>query len=209
MIPNDRLIERAVLIGERRFSDIGCASCHLPSLPLDQQGWIFSEPNPYNLAGNLRPGDAPPISVDLTSDAMPGPRLKARNGVVAVPAYTDLKLHDITTGPGDPNADPLDLNQPAGSAAFFAGNTKYLTKKLWGCANEPPFFHHGKFATLRQAILAHAGEAAASSQAFRSLPADEQGAVIEFLKTLRVLPAGVSSLTVDEDGRARPWPPGP
>ena len=205
VIPADHRIEAAVSTGEQRFSQIGCATCHLPSLPLTQQGWIYSEPNPYNPVGNLRPGDAPTYSVDLTSSSLPGPRLKVKNGVVNVPAFTDLKLHDITTGLADPNRDPLDQNQPTGSAGFFAGNGKYLTKKLWGCANEAPFFHHGKFPTLRQAILAHAGEAASSTAAFNSLSAADQAAVIEFLKTLRVLSPGASSLTLDDSGLARTW----
>jgi len=57
-----------------------------------------------------------------------------------VPAFTDLKLHDITTGPTDPNAEPLDQNQSAGSVAFFfRGNTKFITRRLWGTANSGPF----------------------------------------------------------------------
>lgn len=208
LIPNDPEIERAVWTGEGLFEQIGCAECHRTSLPLDQRGWIFSEPNPLNPTGNLRPGDAPPVSVDLTSGSLPGPRLAPDDdGVVRVPAFTDLKLHDITSGPGDPNIDPLDMNQPVGSPAFFAGNSKFLTKKLWGLANEPPFFHHGLFATMREAILAHAGEAAESSGAFRDLSEYEQGSVIEFLKTLQVLPQGTSSLVVDENGDAKSWPP--
>ena len=206
VIPNDRAIEHAILTGEDRFEDIGCASCHR-SLPLDNRGWIFSEPNPFNIAGNLRPGEAPPLAVDLTSDALPSPRLKPKDGVVMVPVFTDLKLHDITTGPGDPNTDPLDMNQPVGSPGFFAGNAKFITKKLWGLANEPPFFHHGMFPTIREAILAHAGEAHASAQAFRGLSAYEQGAIIEFLKTLQILPAGARSLVIDENGHSKRWPP--
>jgi hypothetical protein len=206
VIPNDPAIERAVRLGERRFVEIGCASCHRPSLPLDDRGWVFSEPNPFNAPGNLRPGDAPLVQVDLTSSALPGPRLKPKGGVVLVPVFTDLKLHDITSGPSDPNVDPLDMNQPVGSAAFFAGNAKFLTKKLWGLANEPPFFHHGLFPTMREAILAHAGEASTSSAAFRALPAAEQGALIEFLKTLQILPPGTAALVVDENGRPKHWP---
>jgi CxxC motif-containing protein (DUF1111 family) len=111
-----------------------------------------------------------------------------------VPAYTDLKLHDITTGqPGDPNIEPLDMNQPAGSAGFFAGNRRFLTRKLWGAANEPPFFHHGQYTTLREAVLAHAGEALVSRVAFETLSEYEQGSVIEFLKTLQVLQPGTNS----------------
>jgi hypothetical protein len=206
MIPNDREIERAVLRGEERFEELGCATCHRPSLPLDDRGWIFSEPNPFNLPGNLRPGEAAPVAIDLTSNALPGPRLKPKGGVVMVPVFTDFKLHDITRGPGDPNIDPLDMNQPVGSPGFFAGNSKFITKKLWGLSNEPPFFHHAMFATIREAILAHAGEADASASAFRNLPTYDQGAVIEFLKTLQILPAGAESLIVDENGRPKRWP---
>jgi len=207
VIPNDPVIERAVLTGEERFEEIGCSSCHRSSLPLDDRGWVFSEPNPFNPVGNLRPGDAPPVSIDLTSSSLPGPRLRPRRGVVQVPAFTDLKLHDITSGAGDPNIDPLDMNQPVGSPAFFAGNSKFLTKKLWGVANEPPFFHHGLFATMREAILAHAGEAEGSTAAFEALSDYEQGSVIEFLKTLQILPPNAPSLVVHENGEAKRWPP--
>ena len=211
VIPNDPEIEAAVLEGEREFGSIGCASCHIPALPLDRQGWMFSEPNPFNPANppNLLVGQAPTLTVDLSSDEFPSPRLKPRHGVVMVPAFTDLKLHDITTGlPGDPNIEALDMNQPAGSPGFFAGNAKFLTRKLWGTANEPPFFHHGMFTTLRQSVKAHDGEAKASRLAFESLSPYGQDSVIEFLKTLQVLPPGTRSLIVDERGRAKHWPPG-
>jgi di-heme oxidoreductase (putative peroxidase) len=206
VIPNDPEIESAVLSGQNRFETIGCAQCHVQSLPLDQGGWIFTEPNPYNPPGNLRPGEAPPLAVDLTSGELPHPRLKPDdNGVVYVPAYTDLKLHDICEGPGDPSIEPLDMNQPAGSPGFFAGNRKFLTKKLWGSANEPPFFHHGQFTTLRQCVLAHAGEALASRTSFQALSTYEQDSVIEFLKTLQVLPPGTKDLVVDEHGNRKIW----
>ncbi len=208
VIPHNKLIEAAVLTGEQTFTTVGCAHCHMPTLPLTQKGWIFTEPNPFNPPGNLQPGDAPTMSVDLTSNVLPSPRLKPVNGVVYVPAYTDLKRHDITNGPLDPNADPIDFAHPAGSPGFFAGGRHFLTKKLWGAANEPPYFHHGKFTTLRQAILAHAGEAQSSTAAYKALSAYEQDSVIEFLKTLQVLPEGTTSLVVDERGRPRAWPPG-
>ena len=41
----------------------------------------------------------------------------------------------------------------------------------------------------------------------QSLPADDQDCVIEFLKTLQVLPPGTKDLMVDENFCARPWPP--
>ena len=188
VLPADPEIRRAIQDGARLFEAIGCADCHRPSLPLVDGGWVYSEPNPYNPPGNLQPGDAPPISVDLTRGDLPGRRPQPIDGVVQVPAFTDLKLHDITSGPGDPGAEPLDINQPGGSPAFFAGNRRFLTKKLWGAANEPPYFHHGLFTTLREATLAHDGEAHAARRAFEQLTDDERNRVIEFLKSLQVPP---------------------
>lgn len=186
IIPPDVAVRRAIEEGERLFNEIGCAGCHVPALPLDDEGWIYTEPNPYNPPGNLRPGEAPVFAVDLTRGDLPGSRPRVRNGVVRVAAFTDLKLHDITSGPADPNAEPLDINHAGGSPEFFAGNRRFLTKKLWGAANERPYFHHGLFTTLREATLAHAGEALSAREAFESLSVGERDQIIEFLKSLQV-----------------------
>jgi hypothetical protein len=189
VIPFHQHVARAIRNGEAQFMRIGCGNCHVPKLPLSNKGWIFTEPNPYNPSGNLRPGDAPEVSVDLTSDDLPGPRLKPRGGVVWVPAFTDFKLHDITAGVQDPNREPLDMNQPAGSPAFFLGNGKFLTRRLWGIANQHPFGPHGMYTTMREALLAHDGEARDSRAAFQSLPKYDQDSVIEFLKSLQIVPS--------------------
>lgn len=206
VISTDPAVQRAVAAGRALFDRIGCNSCHLDALPLTNRGWIYSEPNPYNPTGNLQPGPAnypvtaPSLSVDLTSDELPGPRLHPVNGVVWVPAYTDLKVHDIsaTSDPKtDPECEPLDQNQPAGSAAFFAGNCKFITRKLWGFYNQGgAFMHHGKFTTAREAVEAHNGEALLQRQAFDRLSPDRRDDIIEFLKSLQVLPQGASSLMV-------------
>jgi len=43
--------------------------------------------------------------------------------------------------------------------------------------------------------------------AFDALPKDRQNAVVEFLKSLQVLPQGAESLVVDERGKPKRWPP--
>jgi cytochrome c peroxidase len=205
VIPRDPEIEQAVWLGERAFEKIGCATCHIPRMPLDKKAWIFSEPNPFNIPGNLRSGEIREFKVDLSSDLLPAPRLRPdASGVVWVEAYTDFKLHDICE-PED--GEPLDMNQSQWSKKFKEGNRRFLTKRLWGAANEPPFFHHGLFTTLRQSVLAHSGEAKQSRLAFQALTKAEQDAVIEFLKTLQVLPPGTRDRIVDENFRARTWPP--
>ncbi len=219
VIPNDPARELAILNGERMFDQIGCNSCHVDALPLDHRGWIYSEPSPYNPAGNLQVGEenypltAPPLTVDLTSMRLPQPRLHPNeHGVVMVAAYTDLKLHDIHSATSDPKTDPecepLDQNQPAGSPGFFAGNCKFITRKLWGFYNQGgAFMHHGKFTTAREAVEAHHGEAEDSRKKFEQLSPEKQDAVIEFLKSLQVLPPGAKSLVVDEHGNPKEWPP--
>src|SRR6266404_6708912 len=91
VMPRDLDVQKAIHMGEDRFAAFGCAGCHLPRLPLDKSGWIYTEPNPYNPAGNLQPGQAPSLSVDLTGAELPQPRLKPdKDGIVWVPAFTDL-----------------------------------------------------------------------------------------------------------------------
>jgi hypothetical protein len=231
VIPNDPAVERANLIGEAVFNKIGCATCHAtlpltsnnnPGLP-GQPGWIYFEPNPYNPATgpnapNLQlgptnyPVSAPALTLDLTSPALPQPRLRPNaRGVLMVPAYTDLKLHDISANSdpaADPECEPLDQNQPAGSPGFFAGNCKFITRKLWGFYNQGgAFMHHGKFTTAREAVEAHNGEALSQRLSFDALPAGLQNDLIEFLKSLQVLPPGSKSLVVDEHGNPKEWPP--
>ena len=229
VIPSDPTIRAAIVNGEAEFAQIGCATCHVPTLPLgvDSQGnrgWVYVEPNPYNPPGNLQSGDpdAPPISVDLTDEStLPTPRLKVAHNAVSVPAYTDLKLHDITSGPDDPNCEPLDMNQPAGSTGFFAGNRKFITRKLWGIANQHSFGHHGQYTTMREAVLAHHGEAQSTTDAFNALSNYDRDSIIEFLKSLQILtPETIGrsravqvlrqprSLCVDEKHRDIACPPG-
>jgi len=59
---------------------------------------------------------------------------------------------------------------------------------------------------MRQAVLGHAGEARESRDAFQKLTKYEQDALIEFLKTLQVLPPGIRDLIVDENFRPKVWP---
>jgi len=207
VIPNDPEIEQAVLVGERAMRDVGCLNCHISQLPLNGEA-DFVEPNPFNPPGNLQTGDAPDFVLDLSDDSLDKPRIpKDGNGVIWVQAFTDFKLHDITDGPNDPNCETLNMHHAGGSPDFLAGNCRFLTKKLWGAANEPPYFHHGKYTTMREAIEAHRGEAMGAFNAWSALSAFEQDSIIEALKTLQVLPRGTEDLVVDENFEPKVWPP--
>jgi hypothetical protein len=200
VIPRDRRLREAIRRGEERFVEIGCGGCHRPSLPLDDTG--YSEPNPHNPPGNLRPEDVDyPLVIDLNDPHLPGARLRAsRDGPTLVPAFTDLKLHRIYE-PGDANCEPL--NQSNGELG--SGNCAFLTRKLWGAYSEPGFGHHGQYTTMREAIDAHAGEALPVRQAWQQLAEAERAEIIEFLKTLRTAPEQVKAESVDEHFRPTHW----
>jgi CxxC motif-containing protein (DUF1111 family) len=109
-----------------------------------------------------------------------------------VRAFTDLKRHKM--GPLCNNEKRVQGGVPT---------DEFLTKKLWGFASEPPYMHTGRATTITEALLMHGGEAQVSKEAFVALPQAEKDELIEFLKSLQVLPAGSRSLVVDDTGRPR------
>ena len=225
LIPDDRAVEDAVLLGEYLFREefedgvaLGCSGCHIPELPLRRA--VFEEPGRYNPHANLRAGDVKPIAMALDDPRLPPPRLpKAQDGTIMVPVFTDFRLHSLT--PYFPNklvAEPLNQMARAGTEQFSNGNSMFVTKKLWGAANEKPFFSHGMFTTFREAIANHFGEADLSRRYFEDdLTPCEQAAIIEYLKTLQVLDprrlvaangdAARFTLIVNEAYQAKAWPP--
>lgn len=188
VIPRHPKRAMAVYRGEQLFEKIGCAHCHRPTLELNTR--YYTEPNPYNPPGNLRPQDVPQaIRLDLTRDGEhPRPRLTAR-GTILVRAYTDLKRHDLGDDPRIHNERIVQGGVPT---------RVFLTKRLWGVASEPPFLHNGRATLLTDAIDAHGGEAADARRAFWSLPEYDRACVIEFLKSLQVLPPNTRHLIIRE-----------
>lgn len=92
--------------------------------------------------------------------------------------YTDMLLHDMGSG----LADNMGEDGAAGS--------EWRTPPLWGIgltagvSGGEAYLHDGRARTLEEAILWHGGEAEASKQSFRSLPAADRAALIKFLKSL-------------------------
>lgn len=195
-IPRDARIEAAIFHGEDLFNRIGCADCHRPALTLSDP--VYTEPNPFNPPFNLRVGDvSQPYRFDLTREGE-GPRLERTDRRAAiVRAFTDLKRHNL----GD---DPLINNEKLPQSGV--PTNVFITKKLWGFYSEPFFLHNGRATTIRSATLAHGGEALGARSAFDALSPDDQASVIEFLKSLQVLPPNAAALILDWEGRPRADP---
>lgn len=192
VIPTDEKVARAILRGESTFARIGCAECHVPEMTLSDTR--FMEPNPFNPAGNLRPEDVSrPFTFDLAAEGqLPRPERDAE-GRIIVRAFTDLKRHDLCD-----EETPFLCNERVVQGGVPV--EQFLTRKLWDCGSSAPWGHRGDVTTLTEIIEAHGGEGRESRRMFRALPAAERAEVIEFLKSLRVLPEGTPALVVDEAG---------
>lgn len=186
VMPSDLAARSRVLRGEQLFNEIGCARCHIPALILDNP--IFTEPNPYNPPGNLRIQDVPrPFAFDLTRDG-PGPHLeRTRDGKAIVRAFTDLKRHRIAD-----EDDPFFNNERVIQGGV--PTDVFMTRKLWDVGNSEPYGHRGDLSTIGEAIMHHAGEARPERTRFLNLPPQDQLALVDFLKTLQVVPPPRSSL---------------
>jgi CxxC motif-containing protein (DUF1111 family) len=109
--------------------------------------------------------------------------------------YSDLLLHDM--GPGLADAvsavsakqyllrkeGEIDTYINAGSALKVL-QQEWRTPPLWGTRDSGPYLHDGRAKTLKEAILAHAGEATLTIEKFSALPAAEQEDLVAFLNTL-------------------------
>ncbi|RFC63765.1 hypothetical protein DYI37_10510 [Fulvimarina endophytica] len=178
--PEDPEWRKAAKAGRAVFADLGCATCHKPSLPLDSLA--FADPGPVDTAGTLRTQDvAEPAIYDLGllewAKALP----RDEKGRVLVPLFGDLKRHRIAD-----QASPRFGNETL--AQRFVERDVFMTAELWGLADTAPYGHRGDVTTLDEAILAHGGDAKASATAYRKLPEEERSALVAWLKTLKVEP---------------------
>jgi hypothetical protein len=170
--------------GQKVFHEVGCASCHIPSLTIDKP--IFSEPS-QNAA--YRDGDTFPagqstvqrgveprfaVKFDLTRDqpdnhiTLPngqpfnlGAFRRTSAGGALVELYGDLKRHFMGPRLREP------VNEIAGDDVTpiptLPNNRHtpetFLTENLWGVGSTAPYMHDGRATTLVEAILEHATSA--------------------------------------------------
>lgn len=114
----------------------------------------------------------------------------------AIPAYTDLLLHDM----GQELADEIEMGLALGS--------EFRTQPLWGVGASAPYFHDGRAATLDEAIRLHGGEASVARDAYLQLDTAAKVELIAFLDSLGgsaqrsegLVPPGAPILPVGEIG---------
>lgn len=187
--------------GAEVFHEIGCASCHMSNLVLNNP--IYSEPSQskyfrdHKFPGGQDPLDhgldpAMSITFDMTKDLPDniivddaGTIIKRlgsletdAQGRAIVRLYGDLKHHEM----GANLAETIDETG--------TGKSVWITKELWGVGSTAPYLHDGRASTLTEAILAHGGEATKPTTTFEGLSLVDQKALIAFLNNLVLFKKG-------------------
>lgn len=161
--------------GERLFGEVGCDSCHRPTLKLINP---FVEMGPRPALGDALSGaptlEREPLRINVADDGE-HPKIEPRNALKTafnVRLFSDLRRHDM--GP--------ELATSAEQQGIPA--TVFLTRPLWGLAFTAPYLHDGRAPTVDGAIGLHGGDAASVRDQYLALGKDDRAALQIFLLSL-------------------------
>jgi CxxC motif-containing protein (DUF1111 family) len=151
--------------GNALFDKIGCATCHVETLTTAPAGTKIN-------GGTFT--------------------IPAALGSITFHPYGDFLMHDVGTGDGILQATREHYGKKVfqmmsdylAKQDFESSRNKMRTAPLWGVRLRPRLMHDGASLTLRDAIGRHHGEASHASEQFEKLKAEDQKALIEFLKSL-------------------------
>jgi len=141
-------------IGERLFTQIGCAGCHTPSITTSSNPVAFVPPtiNGTSLSANLE---------------------RALANITYHP-YGDFLLHDMGSLGDGVHDDPTIPHD----------ERLMRTMPLWGIRARQIFLHDGRATNLPTAVELHDGQGKAAAAAFKALSVRQQQDLINFLDTL-------------------------
>jgi CxxC motif-containing protein (DUF1111 family) len=144
----------SAMAGRQLFNQIGCASCHTPSITTANNPASFLTPTVNGMMVSRN------VNQTLAN--------------VTYHPYGDFLLHDMGSLGDGVNDD----------AAIPSDERMMRTMPLWGIRARDVFLHDGRASDLPTAISLHDGQAAAAAAAFKALSSQQQTNVINFLDTL-------------------------
>jgi hypothetical protein len=164
--------------GARQFTTLGCASCHIATLPL--KSLTFTDPAPYDMAGTLRSSEVvQSIAIDLSKMPFAGQLQKNDKGEWLIPLFSDLKRHLMVDAQVNALGNELQAQR-------FVERDVFLTPRLWGVGSTAPYGHRGDFRSLDEIISAHGGEARFARDAYLGSDKAVRDDVIAFLRSLEI-----------------------
>ena len=185
--------------GRALMDSSGCTSCHVAELTVEHDRRVADLDTRYDATRGIfnQLYASATTLFNVVPDGDPYPKLLPKQQPFQVSnLFTDFKRHDLGVAFHERNYD--------GSMV-----TQFMTSPLWGVGTKAPYGHDGRSVTLRDVIVRHDGEAAASKNAFVALGDDGQGKIIEFLQTLVLFPPDdtASDLNPGVPGSANPQDP--
>lgn len=161
VLPEDPLELETIAEGNKLFTTIGCAECHVPDV--GQVSGVYSDFLLHNMGTQFEdPIPAEPISTFSEGERMDV--ISSYHGMARRPVSSDL-------------AKSMEVDPEQ--------HTEYKTPPLWGVADSAPYMHDGRATTLRAAIEWHGGEAYSSFRRFSLLSEEKQFSLLKFLETLK------------------------
>jgi CxxC motif-containing protein (DUF1111 family) len=129
---------------------------------------LLAAPRPDDPTAQTERGEA--TFDEIGCDGCHLPSLRGPRG--AIPAYTDLLLHDV----GDELADGFPMGEATGR--------EFRTQPLWGIAAASPYLHDGRANTIDDAVRWHGGEATSIRDAYLDLSEGARADLLAFLESL-------------------------
>jgi hypothetical protein len=179
----------SVFEGRRIMEEVGCTSCHIPDLPIEDDRRVADVETSYDPDQGEFNGlfsTAAPLFTERTeAGGLPALRRPSGERFVVRNVFTDLKRHDLGPSFWERNFEDGEFQK------------EFVTEPLWGVGSTSPYGHDGRSINLREVILRHGGEAQDSSDAFAALPDDLQHNLLDFLESLVLFPPADTASNLD------------
>lgn len=190
-------IDGDVKAGEKLFSEIGCAKCHVADWHLHRAN-LQAKDYTEKYAGDRRFFD---LEVEFNpttrrlegklqylADQLGGQWIRRRHSTTVRGIYSDLKYHDV--------GEDFYQMQFDGSVV-----THWRTSPLWGVGSTAPYGHDGASLSLDDVIRRHGGEALKSKEAYVKLERKSQKQILDFLNSLVLYQTDQLPCDIDGDGK--------
>jgi hypothetical protein len=180
------------IAGREKFTEIGCAQCHIPDLQINRDRRVADVETVYDqvngIFNSLFATAIPLFASQDDGSGFPSLKRPVNQPFLVRNIFTDLKRHDVGPGFHERNYDGTIQKT-------------FLTTPLWGVGTTAPYGHDGRSINFREVILRHGGEATTSRDAFASLSLTNKARVIEFLNSLIIFPPDDTSSNLDPGNR--------
>jgi hypothetical protein len=180
--------------GRRLMQEIGCTTCHVPTLNIRRDRRVADVETVFNPAGHFNRLLAT-ASLLLANPESIGQalvaKLPAMQPFLVQNIFTDFKRHDL-----GPNFHERNYNGTI--------RTHFLTTPLWGVGSTSPYGHDGRSINLVEVILRHGGEAQGARDLFAALDPGGRRAVVRFLESLILFPPDDTASNLDPGDPAAP-----